>query len=692
MANMGSKIITKDEFIRRARLAHGDKYDYTNTVIDKNIVNIKIICPIHGEFEQNKYDHMQGSGCPKCYYESKFNKPDRELNKKFIEKATKVHGDEYDYSKVQYMNSKENVYIIHKKCGQGFWQTPSKHLSGHGCPYCAKNKVKTWDEVLVRAKEVHGDEYGYSKVEYVNMNTKICIIHKKCGHEFWQTPKNHLKGQGCPYCKGEKISKRETKTQKQYIEDARKVHGDKYDYSQTVYKGAKEKVKIICPKHGEFWQVASVHLMGCGCQKCGDERAIKLRIHTTDEFILKAKEIHGEKYNYSKSIYVSAKNLICIICPIHGEFWQIVSRHLSGCGCPKCGGTQKLTTEDFIKRAREVHGDKYDYSKVNYIDAHTKICIICPKHGKFLQIPNDHLTGSGCPSCSHTISKSEQEIYNFINEKYEHEVLHNVRGILSDNKELDIYIPDKKIAIEYDGMLWHSEKYTDDKNYHLNKLEECNKLGIKLINVFENEYLSNKELVLKKISYILGTSHLKEKIMARKCIVKEITKDVAEEFLDKNHIQGFVGSTIYLGLFYNDKLMSVMTFLRKRKGEDKWELTRFASDNDYIVNGGSGKLLHYFIKQNDPSEVSSFADRRWTMDKYSNLYTKLGFKLDNILKPDYHYTNGQKSFIHKFNFRKQILHRKYGLPLCMTEHEMSQKLGYNRIWNCGLFKYVLKLK
>ena len=134
-----------------------------------------------------------------------------------------------------------------------------------------------------------------------------------------------------------------------------------------------------------------------------------------------------------------------------------------------------------------------------------------------------------------------------------------------------------------------------------------------------------------------------------------------------------------------------MSFKQETKGSNKWELTRFASDYNYICCGVGGKLFNWFIKNYNPTEVKSFADRRWTLDKDNNLYTKLGFVLEKELKPDYKYYNAKvdkyKRF-HKFNFRKQTLHRKYGFPFTMTETEMAKELGFDRIWDCGLFKFV----
>ena len=186
------------------------------------------------------------------------------------------------------------------------------------------------------------------------------------------------------------------KTKEEFIAKAKLVHGDKYDYSKVEYVGALTKVCIICPKHGEFCQEANSHLRGQGCPKCKSKK----QTCTTDEFIAKAKKIHGDKYDYSKVNYVNNYTKVCIICHEHGEFWQTPGAHLRGQGCPKCKSKkQTCTTDEFIAKAKKIHGDKYDYSKVEYVNRKTKVCIICPKHGEFWQTPSAHLRGQGCPKC-----------------------------------------------------------------------------------------------------------------------------------------------------------------------------------------------------------------------------------------------------------------------------------------------------
>ena len=268
----------------------------------------------------------------------------------FINKAREVHGDKYDYAKVEYINSQTKVRIICPKHGE-FWQTPAEHLRGRGCPKCSGKFKFNKSEFIKKAREVHGNKYDYSKVEYVNIKTKVCIICPKHG-EFWQTPASHLNGNGCPNCYKES----RPSTTKEFINKAREIHGDKYDYSKVKYVRSNTKVCIICPEHGEFWQRPANHLNGQECPKCAIESSKESRTSTTEDFINKAREVHGNKYDYSKVNYMNNHTKVCIICPDHGEFWQTPNNHLRGMGCPKCNSS-KLESE--IRLMLNEQGIKY---------------------------------------------------------------------------------------------------------------------------------------------------------------------------------------------------------------------------------------------------------------------------------------------------------------------------------------------
>lgn len=354
---------------------------------------------------------------------------------------------------------------------------------------------------IEEAQKIHGNKYDYSKVIYKGSRipvTIICPIHG----EFYPTPNNHIsRKSGCPICRNEWNAKHLKSSTIDFIEKARKVHGDKYDYSLVDYVNAKTAIKIKCPIHGVIEQTPDRHLRSCGCPYCGG--SIKL---TTEQFISKAKEIHGDKYDYSKAKYVNAHTPITIICPIHGEFQQKPSEHLSGYGCKQCGierrsQAQALTTDKFIERAKKVHGDKYDYSKVEYINSSTPITIICKKHGEFQQRPDSHLQGQGCPICNS--SKLELEMRDFLIENKVNLECQKRFDWLG-RQSLDFYLPDYNAAIECQGEQHFKpvehfggvDRLKDTIERDKKKKILCEEHDIKIMYFSNTQY--NKEIFIDK--------------------------------------------------------------------------------------------------------------------------------------------------------------------------------------------------
>ena len=287
------------------------------------------------------------------------------------------------------------------------------------------------------------------------------------------------------------------------------------------------------------------------------------------------------------------------------------------------------------------------------------------------------------------VSVYERELQSFLNEN---EIKFSPNRQILIGKEIDLLIEKYKFGIEFDGLKFHTEFFgKKNHNYHLSKTLKCNEKGYGLIHIFEDEYVKHKDIVYEKLKHFLHITNGKTRVHGRKCIIRQIYKHQAEEFLNKFHIQGFIGSTVYFGAFYNEKMVAVMSFKNGNIKNSGWELTRFATDYNYIINGVGGKLFKYFMREYKPKSVFSFADRRWTLDINNNLYTKLGFKIDKINRPDYKYYNekvDRYERIHKMRFNKKSLSKKYGFPMTMTETEMAKELGYDRIWDCGLIKYV----
>ena len=417
----------------------------------------------------------------------------------FISKSKLIHNNKYDYSLAEYVNYNTKVKIICPVHGV-FEQTPTKHLSGHGCILCgmentSRARRSTTEEFIKKSRKIHGDKYDYSLVEYKNNLTRVKIICPIHG-VFEQTPSSHLSGCNCPKCVGGvKI------TQDDFIERAKIKHNNKYDYSLTKYVNSITKVKIICPVHGVFEQKPMHHVNGEGCPECAKERLFNSRKISKEQFIDRAKNKHGDKFNYSLVEYINTTTKVKIICPIHGVFEQKPMHHVNGEGCPLCArklndDKKRSTTEEFIEKARKIHGGKYDYSKVKYTGAFNNVEIICPKHGSFYQTPTNHLRGKGCPHCQNSIS--ENEISKFLNE-------HNISYIpqkqfdwlkIKQKLSLDFYLPDYNIAIECQGLqhfksidAFGGNKAFEDILYRDKiKKELCDKNGIRILYYANYKY------------------------------------------------------------------------------------------------------------------------------------------------------------------------------------------------------------
>jgi len=544
------------------------------------------------------------------------------------------------------------------------------------------SKFKT-EDFIRKSQEIYGNKYDYSLVEYKNNHTIVDIVCPKHGI-FKKRPCHFYNLSECPDCiKEQKVF---LPTLNDFVSLANKIHNNKYDYSLVEYKNNYTKVKIICSEHGIFEQKPYYHVKGHGCDECGKNN----RKLTTTSFIQQAIEKHGNKFSYEKTKVDGVKNKVIVNCRKHGEFKINIYSHLK-CdgGCLECKKEKlkKLYTSnnhEFIEKSLNIHNDKYEYNNIRYKSCYEKIEITCNKHGPFWQQPNNHLTGYGCPSCGIRTSKYEDYL-----EKYF--IKNNIGYLKNDKKilnglELDFYLPDHKLAIEVNGIYWHSELKGKDKNYHLNKTKLCKDKDVRLI------HLSSSDMSKTNIqSYLNSIFKInKRKLYARKCIVKEIDSKTKSKFLNKYHFQTNDSSSIYLGLFYNNKLVSIMTFCKYRKGigngvqkEKEYELSRFCNNFNFYVIGGASKLLKYFERNYKPVKIKTYAD---IGRSNGNMYFKLGFNHTHDSKPNYwyfHKSNTDKIY-HRFNFRKSVLNKKLDkFDINLTEWVNMQNNGWDRYWDCG---------
>ncbi len=564
-----------------------------------------------------------------------------------------------------------------------------------------ENKTKNF---IIKSNLKHNNFYDYSKVNFINSKIKIIIICPEHG-EFEQRPDMHLNGQGCKKCALKKLSQLKiNESSINFIVESNKIHNNFYQYPEE-YKGSNINIKIICPKHGEFYQLPSNHLKGCGCPKCSNELKSNNYIKSNNQWLIEVNLKHNNFYQYPEE-YNGSINKIKIICPLHGEFYQKASHHLSGQGCPKCASELKSklflkTNEQFINESLLKHNNFYDYSKTEYIYSEEKVIITCPNHGDFSQTAYQHLQGHGCPLCNNGISKAELEIIDYLKYIGINNIEQSNRKILN-GLEIDIYLPDYNLAIEYNGNYWHSDEFKEN-NHHVQKTNECLNKGIQLIHIFEDEWLLKKEIVKSRLLNLLNKIPSDHKIYARNCFIKEISSEEAKKFTERNHLQGFVGAKIHLGLFtiINNKeyMVSYMSFgsLRKNLGQINnnqysFELLRFCSVITYSVIGGANKLLKYFEKNYNPNYLISYADRRWSQGK---IYEKLNFVQSHISKPNYFYINPQTPLKreNRFNYRKDILISKYGCKPEYTENYFTtQILGLKKIYDSGNLVFIKEYK
>ena len=351
---------------------------------------------------------------------------------------------------------------------------------------------ETFDTFIDKSNHIHNNKYDYKNVLWNSVSKKIKIICTIHG-EFEQTPSNHLMGKGCSYCSGVgRITKQI------FLERVNKVHGNKYEYIINDKITNSTLIKIKCKLHGEFEQTPKNHLKGQICPKCS-----KYYKYNQIEFIEKCKNLHGDKYDYSKVDYKLNDINITIICKNHGEFEQLPLNHLKGNGCYRCSGFCR-TTNDFIEKATKIHNNLYDYTKVNYEKARKQIIIICKNHGEFKQTPNDHLNGCGCPKCiSYSYSKVSLKWLSHIEKILGYQIQHagnkGEKNVRINNKliKFDGYDEKTNTVYEFYGTIYHGDP-------RLLNSEDINPINKKTYGELYNKTLEREEII-KKAGYNLIT-------------------------------------------------------------------------------------------------------------------------------------------------------------------------------------------
>jgi hypothetical protein len=495
---------------------------------------------------------------------------------------------------------------------------------------------------------------------------------------------------------------------------------DKYDFSNAVYESALKPIEgIVCPKHGVFRQYAAqLRKQGAGCPQCGEEQRVKSRRMSADDFLARCKEVHGDKYDYAKTDYVNMKTKVVVTCSKHGDFSISPIKHIhSGQGCPDCGAARRgrrsscgvsakrtaatkirMFAADYERTARDVHGDKYLYDKSKYAGMRRKIIITCPEHGDFEQVAGKHIYHKqGCPRCSHHASNAEAGVFSFLQAFTRAES--RDRTVIRP-KELDIYLPDSQLAVEYCGMYWHSHGTIDDeqqnKHKHYTKHRLCADKGVRLITVYEDEWVNRQFAVKRLLRNAIGKN--KGKLMARKCDLEKVSHQDAVSFYERYHPQGGAGAGENYGLYWKGKLVACMRFTKgaNDRGNVKnrdWTLTRYATR--VTVSGGASRLFKAFVREFSPQKIKSFSDNRYFSGA---MYEQLGFQLDQESAPDYAVWHQRLGLLPKSAWQRRSIParaKELGVDAKFdpetdprTEREMTYLLGARRIFDCGKKRWV----
>lgn len=526
------------------------------------------------------------------------------------------------------------------------------------------------EEYLTRINEKWNNEWQIcDKTDFQGQAKPLILFHIICEKEVEKSRANRFIAANCPHCKGRRISeafKNKTQEEKDLAEQRKQATNlERYGVAQqgqrkeNIEKAKQTNLERYGTEHPVQSEKVKQKIKETNLERYGVECTLQV-----PEVKEKIKETLQGRYGVDhplKSQEVKEK-LIETNLERYGVEWtgqsNIVKQKAKQTMVKRYGFENAGQVPEFIEKRQNTIFERYGSYRVNH-------------------------------------SKAQIELFYFISSIYKGEIIQDVPILKNESlvRDIDIYLPDLKIGIEYHGIAMHDSspnhpfKDPKDKNYHLEKLKLAEDKGIRLIQIFSDEWENNKEIVKSKILSILKLNKLPI-IGARNCIIKEISKQEKDNFLNANHIQGADNSSIKLGLFYKDELVGVMTFI---KGII-WNLSRFALDIKYSIPGAFPKMLKYAIEIYKPNKIKSFADLRWS-SALSNIYLSNNFIQKERLIPSYWYSKKDSERLHKFGFRKTdiIKNNPQFKDQNKTEFEMMNELKYHRVYDCGLLRYELDL-
>lgn len=536
----------------------------------------------------------------------------------FVAKANLKHANAYQY--LDPVKTDEGKVRITCPEHGVFEQAPNKHLFGRGCPKCGG---RLGPEDLLKKYQAMHPTLDFSLADLSDNEGDVTLICPTHG-QFTKRRKNLAIGQGCPACGYERTGQKMRNKPEDMGKIFKDVHGDRYTYHWGTYTKSTSPMKMTCKEHGDFWQKPDFHRTGVGCGKCGYQAVSKYHISNLDNFIEQARKIHGDKYDYSKSVYVHSKEDIEIVCKTHGSFWQRPNNHLMGAICPTCSMSQtsrgELEVAEFVKSL----GFELETGRLAYWDFEGK--------KKWL--------------------------------------------------EMDVKVKDMPFAIEYDGLYWHGEQVAA-KDLMPFKTNIAQLAGIKLIHIYEDEWYQKQDIVKARIRSMLGLAP--RKVAARKCEIRQVPAQAARAFHIANHVQGEgPRGCQHYGLYAGDELVACATFGKAYLSEADYECYRYSTS--ISVQGGFSKLLKHFWKETpDCDTLVSYADLRWGRGE---VYLKAGFEHVKDTEQGYYWCKGNMRHNRHNFMKHKLKNLLKNFDPALTEVQNLHNNGYWRIYDCGHAKYI----
>lgn len=654
---------------------------------------VLFFCPIHGSYSQRVSDHFdfktstKRKGCPECA--------------KIKRKET-----------------------FHKTKAQNRPEYPEwfiKELANESDKERAREKTLSSGDVVDFICNKHGI---YST--YVYNVIKLSTGERQGGC--------HLCG-----CEQRKESMKKTKREKRpeypawFIEELKNDE----DKERAKNKALKynEKVTFYCSDHGDYIQAVADHLdyktgnKKQGCPRCGKLKSFNTRkeLHRQKrpdypEWFINELAHDGDKEKARNKDFTWSDK-VEFLCPIHGNYNQRIDAHMDvktfekKQGCPKCGKIKEIENRKITSIEKRppypqwfidelAHEDDKERARKNAISSSECLDFICSKHGIYKQHVNNHITISTgepdckCPKCGVIESSNEREIFECVKSIHPTVERRNRDTIKSETSnrfmELDIFCKDKNIAVEYNGSLWHGEKFFKGKEYHLNKFLLCEKNQIRLISIFDRDWFENKDKIRNFLKDLFSD---KINIQGRKTIVQKISNKEANAFYTLYHLKnGDTSITVSYGLYYNNELISVMSFSKPKFGNQKdveWDLVRYCVKYGYSVIGGAEKLFNAFLKEYNPSSIVTYSDNDYFT---GDVYCKLGFTFSKFTDLPYYWAK-DNHFLSRQQCQVKILKEKYSdfyneaieNNASNKEDYIMHSLGYYKVYRCGNKKWIWKV-